>query len=103
MPDHLTFHPGPPVVRGKAHRLSLQRLIHWRAFSIPMNTPPRKHERVPGVCMDPRVFYAAPRWYGRPTTRPLSDRAIVRYQRAGRYNRPPRLRDTAQGRLVWSA
>jgi hypothetical protein len=63
-------------------------------------------ESLPGVCMDPEVGYAQVGWWERLfVRRPLTDAAISRYQRAGRYGRAV-LKATgvaALGRLVWSA
>jgi hypothetical protein len=43
-------------------------------------------EGVPGVCMDPYAHYAQPRiWDKLVAARPLTDVAIARYQRQGRY------------------
>jgi hypothetical protein len=72
-------------------------------------TPPKVegvYEDVPRICMDPDVHYAQPRWYYKLIqSRPLSDAAITRYMRQGRYARGQFKAPGGAplGRLVWSA
>lgn len=63
-------------------------------------------ESLPGVCMSDRAHYAQPRFWDKIILgRPLSDEAIARYQRAGKYGRAVLKApgDTALGQIVWSA
>ncbi len=67
-----------------------------------MSDEPEVIERVPGVCMDPRAHFPAPRHWELPILGPLTNAKIARYERQGYYGRKS-FKATAHGALVYSA
>jgi hypothetical protein len=67
-----------------------------------MNSEPKIREGLPGVCMDRHVHYACFEWDFGLIRGPLSDRAIARYLRQGRYRREALRKHPSGGNLVWT-